>query len=391
MPLAISTWSFGFDAFLILLIVFQGRYNYKDRPKRICPYCEQPQTQLVRHLLRHHKTVKEVVQAKQLRGRDRRLAFARIRRQGILTYNKKQLKVGNLQGVPTVLQHEKKAKTVTENSDLAMCSECIGFFSRKFIWKHKKECSEGSGSVPQTLNVNAISDPDPSEFNKEILSHLRKDAVGDLASTDPMILLIGRKLFDKSLKKERNGVSLQMRRLAKLLLYFRAEMGTNATGEEMLDRKNFDELSVAINEMAKIEDGKEKSGLKLAIGYLLKECCKIMKGTYIMNDKMDKVREVEFFVSVLELQWDYLFYRAHLHVKERREESLRRPQNLPLEADVQTLKNYIVEQLNVVCQPEDPYKKWDASDFVQARNLIITRLTLYNGRRGGEPARYIKL
>ena len=31
--------------------------------------------------------------------------------------------------------------------------------------------------------------------------------------------------------------------------------------------------------------------------------------------------------------------------------------------------------------------KWDHHDFVKMRNLIVSRLTMFNARRGGEPAR----
>lgn len=36
---------------------------------------------------------------------------------------------------------------------------------------------------------------------------------------------------------------------------------------------------------------------------------------------------------------------------------------------------------------EDEFKKWDHHDFVKMRNLIVSRLTMFNARRGGEPAR----
>jgi len=37
----------------------------------------------------------------------------------------------------------------------------------------------------------------------------------------------------------------------------------------------------------------------------------------------------------------------------------------------------------------DPYKLWDLHAFIDLRNLIVARLTLFNARRGGEPARLL--
>ncbi|KAK3800728.1 hypothetical protein RRG08_003133 [Elysia crispata] len=38
----------------------------------------------------------------------------------------------------------------------------------------------------------------------------------------------------------------------------------------------------------------------------------------------------------------------------------------------------------------DEYLIWSSSDFVKMRNLIVSRLTMFNARRGGEPAPNVK-
>jgi hypothetical protein len=35
----------------------------------------------------------------------------------------------------------------------------------------------------------------------------------------------------------------------------------------------------------------------------------------------------------------------------------------------------------------DEYLRWTATEYSELRNLTVTRLTLFNARRGGEPAR----
>ncbi|RUS73516.1 hypothetical protein EGW08_018731 [Elysia chlorotica] len=58
---------------------------------------------------------------------------------------------------------------------------------------------------------------------------------------------------------------------------------------------------------------------------------------------------------------------------------------MPVEADVHKLRNFILEQMHKL--ETDQFRKWDAHDFIKMRNLIVSRLTMFNARRGGEPAR----
>merc|ERR1712102_89270 len=59
---------------------------------------------------------------------------------------------------------------------------------------------------------------------------------------------------------------------------------------------------------------------------------------------------------------------------------------MPIEDDVSRLRAFILQEMHNLS--EDQYKfKWDHHDFVKMRNLIVSRLTMFNARRGGEPAR----
>ena len=60
---------------------------------------------------------------------------------------------------------------------------------------------------------------------------------------------------------------------------------------------------------------------------------------------------------------------------------------MPLEKDVQILRNFILSQMKVMVLKKD--QEWDKHRFIKLRNLICTRLTLLNARRGGEPARML--
>ena len=109
-----------------------------------------------------------------------------------------------------------------------------------------------------------------------------------------------------------------------------------------------------------------------------------MKGHYVMKDCMKAAEEVDLFNSVLQMNWDYIFFTAQISCEVRRN-SLRKPADMPLEKDVKTLRNFVLKEIKSMT--EDPYTVWDKHTFIRLRNLIVTRLTLFNARRGGEPAR----
>ena len=58
---------------------------------------------------------------------------------------------------------------------------------------------------------------------------------------------------------------------------------------------------------------------------------------------------------------------------------------MPLEEDVKRLKHYTLTEMSRPLQ--DEYLHWGRNEFNKMRSLIVCRLTLFNARRGGEPAR----
>ena len=176
-----------------------------------------------------------------------------------------------------------------------------------------------------------------------------------------------------------------MRTLGNLIIEFRkAAHKDDLQGEDLLNRENFDFLTKAIQQMTHTETGALKHGLKLATGYLLKKVIKVMKGCYIQEGKLKAGEEVDRFSALLELEWEFIFYGAQLMCEQRRQ-NLRKPGDMPLEKDLIKFRSYIIERTSKLAS--DNFQKWDRHNFIEMRNLLVSRLTLFNARRGGEPAR----
>ena len=90
-------------------------------------------------------------------------------------------------------------------------------------------------------------------------------------------------------------------------------------------------------------------------------------------------------ISVLELNQHLIFGDAHYEIQKHRQVRLRRPEELPLEEEIDKLREHTLEKLTEIVS--DEYRVWDLHAFVELRDHMCSRLTLWNARRGGEPSR----
>jgi hypothetical protein len=97
--------------------------------------------------------------------------------------------------------------------------------------------------------------------------------------------------------------------------------------------------------------------------------------------------EIKKFTKVLSLQNNMVFGDATYQINKGRQTKLRKPESLPSETDVQKLKLYTVDKIKSFT--DDPYTMWTSQEFIALRDLTVSRLTLFNARRGGEPARLL--
>ena len=239
-------------------------------------------------------------------SKEKKEIFDQIKKDGILKYNQTVL-VAN--GADAKLMRERDQG----NEDLLVCGGCNGFFSKRRIYLHKKNCSRVYGStqnvaaVGPACNVESVT----KEFKKEVVSSFRQDVVGKICQSDTAVLLLGDRLWAKSVKREKRVIMSDMRILGNLIQRIRDLKGVNLTGEDILKRANFEALRECIVSMTTSESGDMKSGLKLSIGFVLKKLIKVLKGHYIiMKGKMDAAQEVDLFSSVLQMNRDFIFYTA---------------------------------------------------------------------------------
>lgn len=366
------------------------RKTKKHARSRPCVFCEKFQTNLLRHLLEKHKNLPEVIQAKQMKSsKDRNAAFHVLRKKGQLQYNKKQIMLEN----PAY----ERQKSSEHNDDVVLCEHCSGLYARKYFYRHSNICIGDKMYVPKALPLQMLkcqSNEIKEDFEITILIRFNQDKIGEMCRTDNSIMLFVSKLFDKLKSKKdkksevKKSVRSDMRRVANIFVEFKRKCAGEVEVSDAADifiRSNFNYLIEAIESYTMSLKNTLKSGLKISLYYLLRKMAKFQRANYLMKDKDDLATEVEKFQEGLSLNQQLVFGDAVYNLNRKRQETLRRPDQLPFEADVTKLKKYTVDRMSVMLS--DKFFMWDTRSYTELRDIAVSRLTLFSARRGGEPAR----
>ena len=110
-------------------------------------------------------------------------------------------------------------------------------------------------------------------------------------------------------------------------------------------------------------------------------CASILRSTiHTQPGNENDAKEIGYFLDILDLNKFDVFGD---HINKARQERLRLPTRTPDEEDWLRLRKYTVECINSL---SDIYTHIGLHEFVQLRNALCSRITLFNARRGGEPS-----
>jgi hypothetical protein len=374
--------------------VSSGKYA---KPKRPCPYCGVLQAKLNRHLTRNHAKEEDVATALYLKGKDQQKAFEALRKKGIFKVNQECVQSGNIDSII----RERKASDSKVALETKMCGSCLGFFSKATLWKHKRTCNGSLSepiipSVPITL-LSKIDDETDATFSSRLLPSFRQNPVGDICRKDWVVQTIGSHQWAKTVKDVKTGTMTSMRRMGHLILECREVIRggvirrghgqTEFSGEDIFHRRNFNVVNQALMNLTRGGEKGPKNSLKMAMTYLLKSSGETIRAIYLIREEDDKAEEVRIFLDILNSKWKTITSKAAGAIQMRSLELLRRPIQLPLDEDIICIKDYTLSAIEDLLK--DDNKHWSLHDFNHLRTLLVCRLTMFNARRGGEPARLL--
>lgn len=267
-----------------------------------CVFCEKGYTNLTKHLLRKHKNEPELLQinSMSLNSKVRKDALLKLRNTGDYKHNLEILKKGN----GTIITYSRKEGDKHSADDYLPCEDCFGFFSREFLWKHRKNCtSKKRGQVSRKVQSSAsfmlpVSANTSEGLKENVLKKMAYDEVSLLVRNDNLILRVGEKLYQKHghLQHLSTYISQKMRELGRFIIHARKHDPDTLYLKDVITPEKFRKVVVAATrDLCKYSAGTNTYGNPLAIklGHLLKKCAKIKKSEALISGNEKDIKDAD--------------------------------------------------------------------------------------------------
>ena len=390
--------------------VHHGRSNKRQRGTNYCNFCDATVQQLPRHLTRWHSELPEVSAVLYKSGKERKLGFLRLRNLGNFRHNISVLESG-CGTLRVSKQSFGKNSKVAE--DFLPCIHCFAFYCREQLWRHAVNCpfKEVNGStVGSDGNVvgrvkycaagqllldgsllkdnHTVVDP---QFKAKVLERMRKDKVRKVCATDSVILGFGQVLFKRLGPQRALDVQQRMRQLGRLLQEINSVDGVSFQLTDVISGNNFDRVISGVHRVAGLtthSTGRriyKIPSLASKLGHSLKKCAEIKLGIGIRQGDATVQQQANAFLQLHGAEWqDNVSAACTVSFKLS---NMNKAHELPKREDLDTLKQFQTSQMQTLVrelreQPE--YESWR-----QLAEITLSRMTLFNKRRGGEAAQLL--
>ena len=370
---------------------------------------------LARHLTSLHQnetTVAQVIAKKFTNPKKYNLGLKRLKCLGNFVHNVKTLKQKKCDIV--VVKRPTKSRKVSE---YLPCIHCYGFYVQDELWKHVKNCDFKSHEKSSDLDIYSDSKkllktgngviqnarllldtaciPEDSALSDEmrtLISAMHQDDLSEVVRKDVLLNQFGEALLMKYGPRRKNDIGQRLRQLSRLLLQCRKKISDSSLQYmELLCGKHFDTCLSGTFELCKLnitDDGRREfqiPSLALRLGHLLKKMATIKQGYCLRNDLTDGLKEAENFGQLLQGEWtDSIASNAHNTLKRRKDQTV---EVLPLTDDLRQLREYqmkLMKQCIDQIQEIAMYSTWR-----KLAQLTMTRMIIFNKRRGGEVSRLL--
>ena len=305
-------------------------------------------------------------------------------------------------------------------SEYLPCVHCYGFYVIDELWKHTKNCdlktddmdlndsnivklSEGlltnSNIVQQSrFLLESACLPDTgrgtmlSTCMQAVITSMHSDELSTLVGKDDILLIFGESLLKKYGICRKNDISQRLRQLARLLIECRNKIEDSTLSfNDLLCSDKFDiciEGAHSVCGLNITNDGRREfkiPSLALRLGHLLGKMVAAKQGFCLRNNNTEGLKEAERFGLLLQGEWtDTIATTAHNTLRRRKDQDI---QILPVTEDLRLLRQYHIKEIRQTIdalQESHSYLSWR-----RLAQLIMTRLIIFNKRRGGEVAKLL--
>ena len=369
--------------------------------RQSCYYCRKIVCKVARHYQTVHAKEKEVAKALKFRknSNDRKKELERLRLLGNYQHNLRVLetKCGQL----IVVRRPSKSEEIN-GKDFLPCSHCFGFLRKSELWRHNKCCpfknkeTDGGGdNIQQKSKMLLLSHENTSDSSilRETFASMKSDEITTIAQSDHLIRRYGAHLAERNDKDRRREVSQGMRQLSRLLLELRrngTETFTTMSLQDYMKPEYFDRLIASVKTLCNLEEsGKTKAvstpSLALKLGFCLKKCIAILRGK-ALREKDDALLQDQTCLDTLMVsEWNERI--SHRCLSALHQRKFNQTELLPLTSDLEVLRKHLLKQiaeLSKTLREAPTLQVWK-----QLAEATLTRLIIFNKRRGGEASKLL--
>lgn len=372
-------------------------HNTKKRKwdkKHYCVYCMKKFAKLPRHFEQVHENEVEVAKALSYKkgSKIRKRQFDLLRNKGNHSHNLDVLKAGKGSLIPA-----RRCAYEVPHQDLLPCDVCFGYFARRDLWKHKKNCTINAeeNKKPERYQQakSALLLPVSSEasktFKEKVFGVMHCDDISFAARRDDVIVKFGERMFSKlgNEKHHISHVSQKMRELGRLLLKVREMDPDIVTLKECISPQQFDKVLEAVRSLAGLnpETGRYKTpSLAIKLGQSLQKCALIIKADCIRTGDPVSEKQTEKFSELASIEWNHkVSSGARTSLYERK---FNKPNMLPLSEDIlkiqSKLSEVMTENKKLLTSGGNNKVAWKT-----LAEVTLSKLILFNRRRSGEVQR----
>jgi hypothetical protein len=357
-----------------------------------CMYCENGFTNLRKHFFSKHKNENEVKHILDLpkKSHERSVELTRIRNAGNYKHNVQALKEGK--GTLVVVSRQSHDN---DPGDYLPCEDCLGFFLKDSLWRHKKECSLSSGKKSRRVQADAaLLLPATNNINKglkeNVFGRMVRDEVTIVVRNDPIILKVGEKLYQKHghLPHLYSHISQKMRELGRFLICSRKQDSRINCLNDILSPEKFPVVLKSTKVLCAYNAETNtfaNPSLALKLGHLLKKCSKVAKSEALIFGDVEQGKKADNFLTLCEDEWTDEISTIALQTLSTNK--MNKGHLLPLSEDIMKLKKYFDQKTESLLDTLN--ENFDKGEWELLNQITLAQLVIFNRRRGGETQRML--
>lgn len=362
------------------------RFTTKENSHKLnfCLFCEQNVLHFARHVVRHHSAERDI---------QKMLAYPKMSktRKEILCSLRKR---GNY------LNKRSNIKPMRKNSKTGYlpCTQCLGFYSTKSLWRHRKLCNKGIKSFASSAQAEAQNfllrhlNVDP-RLRDTVFPRMRADSISMVAKKDNLICAFAAQYIKFHRESQFiNVASRKMRELAKLLIELQKMKPEINNLIDGLKPNYYDILIMATKIVAKFNSEKqhyESPTYAINMGTNLRQCCEIaiiqmQKQKSAFSDTTSE-EDLKYLIHLIQLHWKIdVSSQANnnLGVKNLTTISL-----LSLASDLKILLKYLVKTSDEAARCLN-HDKNNQKAYIILLETVFCRTILLSTTRFGELQRF---